>query len=66
MPHSYSFQIEAVCLCRYLLVRLATDLLGEERKELESSRRRGDPPELEEEEAASSAAEPEPKLPLLG
>ena len=44
----------------YLLVRLATDLLGEERTLVRSSRRLGDPAELEE-----LPSSPDPELELL-
>lgn len=46
----------------YLLVRLATDLLGEERALLTSSRRLGEPPELD---VLPSSPDPELELQLL-
>ncbi len=53
-------------IVRFLLVRLATDLLGDALREPPSSRPHGEPPPEEEaEEEPSSPAEPEPELLLL-
>lgn len=52
--------------CQFLLVKLATDLLGDALREAPSSLPRGEPPAEEEaEEQPSSPAEPEPELELL-
>lgn len=52
--------------CQFLLVKLATDLLGDALREAPSSLPRGEPPAEEEaEEEPSSPAEPELELLLL-
>ncbi len=68
--HSFSVTLGKIgyngLIVRFLLVRLATDLLGDALREPLSSRPHGEPPPEEEaEEEPSSPAEPEPELLLL-